>query len=73
MQYEKAFLGGGKTQFTPRIMTFACPNCPDKVKKRDCISDGKYCALQPKGEVFNKDEGNIDYSKYKFENRFLLI
>ena len=30
------------------IHTFACPNCPDRIKEEDCVSDGRYCAYFPK-------------------------
>ena len=31
--------------FTPRIVTWACPNCDSDFKKKECVSDGKYCAM----------------------------
>lgn len=30
----------------PRFVTWACPHCDEAMKKRDCVSDGKYCAMK---------------------------
>lgn len=40
-EYQKPF--GKDALFTPRIVTFACENCPLFIRQRDCLSDGKYC------------------------------
>ena len=32
---------------TPHIATFACPTCPDFIKKTECVSDGQFCAYFP--------------------------
>lgn len=37
--------------FTPRIMTFECPNCLDEIKKTSCVSNGTYCLVPPKDEL----------------------
>lgn len=31
--------------FTPHIVTWACPHCDSEFKKKECVSDGKYCAM----------------------------
>lgn len=33
-------------KFTPRFVTWACPDCDDSFKKKNCLSDGKYCAMK---------------------------
>ena len=37
-----------KPLFTPRIATFACPDCAAEFKKENCLSDGLYCPYTPK-------------------------
>ena len=32
--------------FSPHIVTWACPTCESDFKKRECISNGKYCAMK---------------------------
>jgi hypothetical protein len=32
-------------EFTPKFVTWACPNCESDFKKKECVSDGKYCAM----------------------------
>jgi len=32
--------------FYPRSVTWACPHCEVAWKKANCVSDGKYCAMQ---------------------------
>lgn len=32
--------------FYPRSVTWACPHCEAGWKKNNCVSDGKYCAMQ---------------------------
>lgn len=31
--------------FKPRIVTWACPSCDSDFKRKECVSDGKYCAM----------------------------
>ena len=31
--------------FSPKYVTWSCPNCDDAYKKRECVSNGKYCAM----------------------------
>ena len=40
-EYQKPF--GNDTLFTPRLVTFSCPLCPEYIRKQNCVSDGKYC------------------------------
>lgn len=32
-------------QFKPRIVTWSCPYCDNDFKRKECVSDGKYCAM----------------------------
>lgn len=32
--------------WTPRMVTWACPHCEDSFKSKNCVSDGKYCAMK---------------------------
>ena len=41
--YEK--FSKNDVDFTPRIVTWACPNCDSDFKRKECVSDGKYCAM----------------------------
>lgn len=45
--------------FTPRFVTWACPDCPKTFKDSECFSDGKYCApnhmLDAEGRVKGHD------------------
>jgi len=31
--------------FYPRSVTWACPHCEVEWKRKNCVSDGKYCAM----------------------------
>lgn len=31
--------------FTPRFVTWACPSCDSDFKRKECVSDGLYCAM----------------------------
>ena len=35
--------------FQPRIVTWACPTCDADFKRKECVSNGKYCAMNHKG------------------------
>jgi len=37
------------TEFQPRLVTWACPSCDSDFKRRECFSNGKYCAMNHKG------------------------
>lgn len=32
--------------FEPKFVTWSCENCKDTFKKKNCVSNGKYCAVQ---------------------------
>ena len=58
-----------KSLFTPRIATFACPECPEDFKRDNCISGGDYCAYTPK--FF--DEYNLKEAGFVMTGRQVLI
>ena len=31
--------------FEPKFVSWACPRCDSDFKRKNCISDGKYCAF----------------------------
>lgn len=35
--------------FEPMIVTYACTHCEPEYKKKECVSNGKYCAMNHKG------------------------
>jgi len=37
--------------FTPRIVTFECPNCVGEIRNRECLSNGLYCLTPPKDKI----------------------
>ena len=48
--------------FKPKFVTWACPFCDSAYKKENCVSGGKYCAMQtsqnndmPGAEVIKED------------------
>jgi len=62
---------GRQPLITPRIATWACPNCAADFKVTNCVSDGKFCAYTPK--FF--DEYNLGGEDVMFEmtGREILI
>ena len=32
--------------FQPKFVTWACPHCDSAYKRKNCVSNGKYCAMQ---------------------------
>lgn len=36
-------------EFQPRIVTWACPSCDADFKRKECVSNGRYCAMNHKG------------------------
>jgi predicted RNA-binding Zn-ribbon protein involved in translation (DUF1610 family) len=38
-----------KVKFEPKIVTWACPTCDADFKRKECVSNGKYCAMNHKG------------------------
>ena len=43
-------------------MTFECMNCPQYIRKQNCVANGKYCPYQP---VINEFQG-------KFEDKVII-
>ena len=42
--------------FEPKLVTWACPMCDSDFKRKECFSDGKYCAMNHRGtNVVGKD------------------
>lgn len=37
--------------FTPRILTYACPQCSSELKQDSCLADGAYCAIFPAAKL----------------------
>ena len=35
-----------EVNFEPKFVTWACPHCDSAYKRKNCVSDGKYCAMQ---------------------------
>lgn len=35
-----------RMSFEPKFVTWACPHCDSDYKRTNCVSDGKYCAMQ---------------------------
>lgn len=40
-----------KALFTPRVLTYACPQCAKEVREEACIAEGQYCPYFPSKEV----------------------
>ena len=49
--YEYTQLMEHFVTFTPRIVTFECPNCVGEVRDRECLSNGLYCLTPPKDQI----------------------
>ena len=56
---------GSHVSFEPKLVTFGCPTCPDFLKRKDCISNGKYCLVPPIG---HKDQISLYYNLKQGEN-----
>ena len=75
--YQKIFKD--KVSFTPRIVTFDCHECPQKIKERDCLSNGKYCPFLPQHDGFNhemdilKPDESTKFTEFKIEGRYILL
>jgi hypothetical protein len=51
-----------KPLFTPRIATFACEQCPEAIKSKNCVSNGRYCSFEPRfQETFNLDKKGTSF------------
>ena len=42
-------LMGDEATFTPRIVSWACTSCDAEFKRKECLSNGRYCAMNHKG------------------------
>lgn len=77
--YDYHNLLGNDVSFEPRIATFACEDCPQDIKERDCLSNGKYCPFVPTRNGFpgepmgSNGEYMMDYTKWQFEGRKVLM
>jgi hypothetical protein len=40
-----------QVNFEPKFVTWACPHCDSDAKRTNCVSDGKYCAMQHDANV----------------------
>ena len=40
-----------QVNFEPKFVTWACPHCDSDSKRENCVSDGKYCAMQHDANV----------------------
>ena len=40
---------GSEAEFEPHIVTWACTSCDSEFKKKECLSNGRYCAMNHKG------------------------
>lgn len=59
----------GKSLFTPRIATYACPDCDKSFKDANCVTGGKYCAFTPS---FLHEYG-LDNNNFSMTGRELLV
>ncbi len=48
-EYEHAF--GENVRFYPKLVSFGCPTCPEEIRRKDCLADGQYCLLPPRGDT----------------------
>jgi hypothetical protein len=46
---DNALLLGPFAEFNPRIVTWACTSCDAEFKRKECLSNGRYCAMNHKG------------------------
>lgn len=47
----------GHVNITPRFVTYPCTVCENSVKKKECFSDGKYCAPNHTSDDFHQIKG----------------
>jgi hypothetical protein len=59
-----------KPLFTPRIATYECSDCSADIKKKDCVSDGRYCAYTPK---FTEQYGLEGNKAFEMTGREVII
>jgi hypothetical protein len=56
---ESKFSEGKEVVFTPHFVSWACTGCDDKFKRDECVSDGKYCAMNHLGGDYVKGKDII--------------
>lgn len=47
--------------FVPRLLTHRCEDCDESIRRKSCISSGKYCLLKPR-DTISKDSDQINES-----------
>jgi hypothetical protein len=53
---EQSQLMGGLPEFTPHIVTWSCTGCDSDFKKKECLSNGRYCSMNHQGTyIMGKD------------------
>lgn len=62
-EYQKPFTRDAL--FTPRILTFSCESCPEMIKSKDCVSDGRYCAYLPVEHVDDRHYEHAFFHEYQ--------
>lgn len=56
--------------FTPRIATYSCVHCPLEFRDKNCVSNGRYCAFDPRYmEAFNLENDE----EFKLTGRQVII
>ena len=40
---------GSNVIFRPRLVTWSCTSCDAEFKRKECLSNGRYCAMNHKG------------------------
>jgi hypothetical protein len=49
-------LMGKEATFTPKVVSWACTSCDAEFKRKECLSNGRYCAMNHKGTyIMGKD------------------
>ena len=47
---------GSSAEFSPRLVTWSCTSCDAEFKRKECLSNGRYCAMNHKGTyIMGKD------------------
>lgn len=53
--------------FEPKFVHWSCPQCDSDFKRKNCLSDGKYCAMNHDSNSLDSEE-TLDGSKIVMEN-----
>ena len=64
---------GNQVSFMPRIATFSCEDCPEEIKERDCVSNGKYCPFKPNHDSWPDEDYPIEFTRMYFPGREILL